>query len=370
MQNEVTNDLLRVIVEEARDYAFIVLDRSGGIQRWNRGAELLFGHPAEEILGRHFSALFTIEDVHAGVPEKELERAVLEGRAEDQRWHARRDGTRFYADGVTTAVRWENGVAAFVKISRDATSLKHAEEERQRLLVREQQLNREKDDFFAAVSHELRTPLTAITGWLALLERDPDDRELVQDAIASVRQASETLTKLVDDLLDSIRARSGKMRVVTKPADLAEVAGAAIRAFRLPCQAKRLTVHEDLGTGVMVLCDETRMHQVISNLVSNAIRHSAEGGRIDIRLRTESDLAVFEVTDHGEGIDASLLPFVFEPFRQQRGAKVGLGLGLAIARSLMELHGGTIQAESPGPGQGSTFRIRLPLLPRGDGAQA
>ena len=357
-------ELLRVIVDEATDYAFIVLDRQGRIQRWNPGAELLFGYSANDILTCDFSILFTAEDVHAAVPEAELRQATEVGKAVDRRWHVRRDGTRFFADGVTTALRNCSGeIIGFVKLARDVTALQAADEDRRRMLIREQQLNREKDDFFAAVSHELRTPLTAISGWLELIDRHRDDEQMLRDGIAVMQQAAASLSKLVDDLLDAVRTRTGKMRVDAKPADLAAIVTEAVHAFRLAFEAKQLTVHEKLEPGIVVIGDATRLHQVMWNLISNAIRHNVPGGVVDVILRRSGSEAVIEVRDTGEGIDPALLPYIFEPFRQQASARSGgLGLGLAIARSLIELHGGTIEAESEGAGRGATFRLRLPLF--------
>jgi PAS domain S-box-containing protein len=357
-------ELLRVVVDEAADYAFIVLDDAGCIQRWNPGAERLFGYPAAEVATRHFSILFTAEDVHAAVPEAELQKAAEAGKALDRRWHVRRDGTRFFADGVTTALRnGSNEIIGFVKLTRDVTALQAADEDRRRLLIREQQLNRDKDDFFAAVSHELRTPLTAINGWLELISRSPSDTEMIRDGIAVMQHATANLAKLADDLLDAVRTRTGKMRVNAKPTDLAAVVSEAVHAFRLAFEAKQLNVREVLEPGLIVVGDATRLHQVMWNVISNAIRHNVSGGAVDIVLRRDGSEAVVEVRDTGEGIDPALLPYIFEPFRQHASGKSGgLGLGLAIARSLIELHGGTIEAESEGTGRGATFRVRLPLL--------
>jgi PAS domain S-box-containing protein len=356
-------ELLRVVVEEAADYAFIVLDSEGCIQRWNPGAELLFGYPADEILTRHFSILFTAEDVSARIPDAELQTAAEEGKAPDRRWHVRRDGTRFFADGVTTVLRNGEGIIGFVKLVRDVTALQAVDEDRRRMLIREQQLNRDKDDFFAAVSHELRTPLTAITGWLELINRNPADEEMLRDGIAVMHQAAASLTKLVDDLLDAVRTRTGKMRVDAKPADLAAIVTEAVHAFRIAFEAKQLTVHEVLEPHVIVIGDATRLHQVMWNLISNAIRHNVPGGVVDVVLRRDGANAVIEVRDTGDGIDPALLPYIFEPFRQHASGKSGgLGLGLAIARSLIEIHGGTIEADSEGLGRGATFRVTLPLL--------
>lgn len=351
------------MVEDATDYSFIVIDADGTIATWNRGAEALFGFTPDEIIGRHISTIFTIDDVRDGVPQQEMETAVAEGKAIDSRWHVRNDGTRFFADGITRSFTDSDGkLLGFVKIARDATPLKHAEEERQRLLLRAQELSRDKDHFFAAVSHELRTPLTAINGWLGLMGNDVTNTDLVRDGLDSVQQATRTLSKLVDDLLDSVRTRTGKMRVVTEPVDFGKIVQDAIQAFRISFSAKQIDVRQSIAENVTVLGDATRLQQVIWNLVSNAINHTPAGGTLEISLRTEDEMAVVDVRDSGAGIDPEFLPFIFEPFRQKRSGNVGgLGLGLAIARSLIELHGGTISAASEGTGRGATFTVRCPL---------
>jgi PAS domain S-box-containing protein len=359
--------LLRAVVEDACDYAFIILGADGTVRRWNRGAVMLFGFLAEDIVGRHVSTLYTIEDVRAGVPEDELDTAARDGRAEDSRWHVRANGTRFFATGVTTVLRDEatGAVAGYVKLARDATAVRRAQEERERLLVREQQLNREKDDFFAAVSHELRTPLTSLSGWIALLEHAPQDPQTVQDGLVNMRQAVDMLTKLVDDLLDTARTRAAKMDLTPEKVELRKVVSDSVQAFRLSLEAKRLAIHENLTDGITVTGDPTRLQQIVWNIVGNAIKHTPPGGSINVDLRREDGHGVIEVCDTGEGIDPSFLPYIFEPFRQQSGRRDGLGLGLAIARSLTELHGGTIAAESDGIGRGATFRVRLPVADAG-----
>jgi two-component system CheB/CheR fusion protein len=356
--------LLKAVVEDACDYAFIILDAEGMIRRWNRGAQVLFGYLPEEILGRHVSTLFTIEDLRAGAPDEELVLAARDGRAEDVRWHVRADGTRFFTNGVTTALRDGNGqLSGYVKLARDATMVKRAHEERERLLVREQQLNREKDSFFAAVSHELRTPLTALAGWIGLIEHAPHEARVVEQGIVQMKQAVAMLTKLVDDLLDTARSRAAKMAVAPRRVELRPIVAESVQAFRLQAEAKRLQIRQQLAEHLLVEGDPVRLQQVVWNIVANAIKHTPSGGAIDIELRRERADALIEVRDTGDGIDPLFLPYIFEPFRQQndRDHSGGLGLGLAIARSLVELHGGTIVAESDGVGHGATFRVCLPL---------
>ena len=248
------------------------------------------------------------------------------------------------------------------KLARDGTSLKLAQEERERLLVREQQLNREKDFFFAAVSHELRTPLTALSGWISMMERTPDDPQMISEGLLNSRQAAEMLTKLVNDLLDTAKARAARMEIVPERVDLRPIVAESVQAFRLSWESKQLQVRQQLTENVPVMGDPTRLQQIIWNILGNAIKHTPPGGAIEVKLNTRERKGVIEIRDTGDGIDPSFLPYIFEPFRQQSGGDGGLGLGLAIARSLVELHGGTIAAESEGVGRGATFRVSLPLV--------
>jgi PAS domain S-box-containing protein len=355
--------LLKTLLEDATGYAFVTLDARGVIERWSRGAELLFGQTAADVIGSHVSVIFTIEDVRADVPQQELRAAAAgEGSVGHARWHVRADGTRFLANDVMTAIKDASGdVCGFVKVAFDATEQKRAADERERRLVHEQQLNRDKDTFFAAVSHELRTPLTAVSGWVALLERAADDPATVREGLANMKHSVDMMATLVSDLLDTARARAAKMQIVPKRVELGPIVLAAVQAFRQQWEAKQVFVDHDIPDGLTVIGDPTRLHQVVWNLITNAIKHTPAGGEIDIAVRGEDGQGVIEIRDSGDGIDPVFLPHIFEPFRQHERDGEGLGLGLAIARALVDAHGGTITAQSDGSGRGATFRVRLPL---------
>lgn len=248
-----------------------------------------------------------------------------------------------------------------------------AEQERAEMLAREQEArkqaeeaNRLKDEFLATVSHELRTPLTAIVGWAHLMRGGLLDPESSERAIETIERNAQSQTQLIEDLLDISRIITGKLRLAVRPIDLTQVIKAAIDAVRPAATAKKIelqTVFDPAEGSVSV--DPDRMQQVVWNLLTNAVKFTPQGGRVSVQLEHDDSHAQIIVRDSGEGISPEFLPFVFERFRQADGSNTrahgGLGLGLAIVRHLIELHGGTITADSLGLGHGATFTVKLPL---------
>jgi signal transduction histidine kinase len=225
---------------------------------------------------------------------------------------------------------------------------------------------RMRDDFLATLSHELRTPLNAMLGWVRLLRLHADDPSLRTHAIDVIERNARTQAQLVNDLLDVSRIITGRMHLTFTPVDLASLVAAGVEALTPTATAKHMTlvVEADPIRGT-VEGDAARLQQVVWNLVSNAIRFTPHGGRVTVRLRHQNGSAEISVTDSGIGIAADVLPFVFDRFRQGDSSLTrtagGLGLGLAVVRHLVELHGGTVQAVSEGPNRGSTFYARLPI---------
>lgn len=364
----------RLLVESVRDYAIFLLDPRGHVASWNAGAERIKGYGADEIIGRHFSTFYLEEEIATGKCEMELRVAAAEGRFEDEGWRKRRDGTTFWANVIITALRNAEGrLVGYAKVTRDLTERKRAEEERIRFEAEQKAreaadaANRAKDEFLAHVSHELRTPLNAILGWARLLRSDmPEERR--DRAIATVERNAEAMAHLIEDLLDVSRIVSGKMRLDIGAVDLALVVERALDATRIGAEAKGIRIDSKVeGTPPTVPGDASRLQQVVWNLVCNAVKFTPQGGRIDVVVRERDGQIEVVVADTGAGIAPELLGHVFSPFwqgaTQGRGATRGLGLGLAIVQSIAELHGGRIEAQSPGPGLGTTFILSLPLPP-------
>jgi signal transduction histidine kinase/response regulator RpfG family c-di-GMP phosphodiesterase len=259
------------------------------------------------------------------------------------------------------------------ELQQEVAERKQAEEERARMLIREQaaraeaeQANRTKDEFLATLSHELRTPLTAILGWSHLLRTNRLDEGNIARALETIERNARAQSQLIDDLLDVSRIITGKLRLELHPVDLLPIIEAAIDSMRPAAEAK--TIRFDVALereASKVSGDANRLQQVVWNLFSNAVKFTPDGGSVTVRLERTDSHARITVSDTGQGIEPQFLPFIFDRFRQADGSTTrkhgGLGLGLAIVRHLVELHGGTIKVHSEGKGRGATFTIELPL---------
>ena len=358
----------RLLVENVRDYAIFLLDAEGHVASWTPEAERIKGYTAEEIVGRHFCVFFTEEDRRRGAPEQELRTARTAGRAEGEGWRVHKDGSRFWGDEIVAPIADETGVLrGFARIVRDLTDRQRAALEREQLYAEAREANRLKDEFLGTVSHELRTPLNAILGWAHLLEMKGSDvgEALHNRAVRTIARNAEVQAQLVDDLLDVSRIISGKMRLRFGTSNMRDIVMAAVDSLRPAAAAKNVDLRMSSSPMVATIwADADRLQQVVWNLLSNAIKFTSPGGTVEVRAQHSDDVMVLTVTDTGVGIPAEVLPFVFERFRQADSSTTrgygGVGLGLAIVRHLVELHGGSVHAASAGSGQGATFTVRLP----------
>jgi len=521
---------LRLIFESAKDYAIFTLDLNGIIASWNSGAERLLGYTETEAIGCSIRMIFTPEDNEQGQAEYERQTALLQGRAEDERWHVRKDGNRFWASGLMMPLLNEADCPqGFVKIMQDKTAQRQASERlqllyettrdllktqqplalmhtlfrklsvqldlhcyynfmveekdnrlmlhlrnydglseeraqaiawielgeylcglvaqtQQQLVLNQAQIsthpnakaisemgitayagqpliaqgrllgtlsfasrtrthftpaeiellrstcdqiaialeraslndslqqqaeqlrqaNRIKDEFLAVLSHELRSPLNPILGWSKLLQTGKLDAAKTAQALATIERNARLQSELIEDLLDVSKILQGKLSLNMRPVDLALTVESAIETVNLASVAKSIDIRTVLDPQVgQILGDSGRLQQIVWNLVSNAVKFTSAGGRVEVNLTRVGNQAQITVADTGIGIAREFLPYVFDYFRQKDGATTrkfgGLGLGLAIVRHLVELHGGTVVADSPGEGLGATFTVRLPL---------
>jgi len=378
-----SEERFRLLVETVTDYAIFMLDPHGNVASWNRGAERIKGYRRDEIIGRHFSVFYRPEDVQSRHPQHELEIATEVGRFEEEGWRVRKDGTLFWASVIINAVRDEKGtLRGFAKVTRDLTSRRAAEQQGLDL-VREQaarteaeKANQVKDEFLAVLSHELRTPLNAIVGWAHLL-RTPGSLppEQVTRGLEAIERNATIQTQIVSDVLDISRITSGKVRLSPRRVDAREFVMAAVDTIRPAAEARRIELRSTLPPEPQfVWADPDRLQQVAWNLLSNSVKFTPSGGRVDVTLATSDSRVALTVRDNGLGIRSDFLPHVFESFRQGDSSSSrthgGLGLGLAIVRRIVELHGGDVRAESEGEGQGTTVTVRLPVLPVAGGLPA
>ncbi len=353
-----SEERFRLLIEGVRDYAIYMLDPLGMIQSWNSGAQLIKGYAASEVIGRHYSMFFRSEDVEAGLPTKELRDALQQGRTEEEGWRVRKDGSTFWANIVMAPIRGADGThLGFAKVTRDMT-------ERSRLRNLEHS-SRQMNEFLAMLAHELRNPLAPIRNAVSILQLEPAPSATVRNSRDMIDRQLSQLTRLVDDLLDAGRMTSGKIRIKPERVSFNQIVARAVEAARPGMDARthvfKLVVPAE---DVWVNADEMRLVQVLQNLLSNACKFTPAGGAITLSASVAQGRLHVDVTDSGEGISPASMESIFELFSQGDGLAAsrqsGLGIGLSLARSLVEMHGGSIWASSPGAGQGSTFSFELP----------
>ena len=350
------------LVKNIRDHSIFTLDPQGRITSWNREAEKILGYTEAEALGQHFSIIFTPEDQQAGVPTQELATAMSEGRAEDERWHMRKSGERFWALGIVTPTQDASGAhTGYSKILRDMTDRKRAEEGLQ-------QADKRKDEFLATLAHELRNPLAPIRNGLQLLKLTTAPATWEQAREMMERQLAQ-MVRLVDDLLDISRITCNKLELRKAPVELWAVVQSAVETARPQIEASGHTLTVTLPPQPIHLhADLTRLAQVFWNLLNNSAKYTEPGGRISLVAEMQGGEAVVTVQDNGIGLAAESMPGLFQIFsqvdRSLERAQGGLGIGLALVKGLTEAHGGRVEARSEGVGQGCTFVVRLPVLER------
>ena len=393
-----------MLVETVEDYAIFALDSTGHIVSWNPGAQRFKGYAASEIVGRHFSIFYPAEDLAAQKPQKELEIAAEVGRLEDEGWRIRKDGTRFWANVVITALRAADGeLVGFAKITRDLTLRRAAEQqavEDARRLALEEALrraaelrshdlsallervqeqadeleqrrreaeiaNRTKSEFLAAMSHELRTPLNAIAGYVELLLLGVRG-ELTEDQsldLQRVRRSQQVLLSLVNDILNFSKIEAGKVRFEIEPVVLAAVFENVAAMISPQASAKHLTFTWDAcSPAIVARADAGKVEQILLNLLSNAVKFTPSGCCVSLTCGAEDARVFAYVRDTGIGIPLDRQPEIFEPFvqldRSLMNPREGAGLGLAISRDLALGMDGDLTVESEA-GVGSTFTLSL-----------
>jgi len=352
---------LRLMIASVQDYAIFMLDAKGCVTSWNPGAERITGYRQDEILGVHFSRLFTPEDIDDGKPARELDVAANQGRVEDEAWRVRKDGSRFWANVVISAVRDQLGqLVGFTKVTRDLTERRRLEDERVRL-AQAQEAIRLRDEFLSIASHELRTPLTALQLQLqGLLKRVGGEDERLMNKINKAARSGERLADLIENLLDVGRIASGRLTLKLETFDLVEAARDVLERLRDSATQVGCTLSLNADGPVLGKWDRLRVEQIATNLLGNAIKYAA-GKAIMIVAKQDGDDAVLEVHDRGPGLREEDLTRIFERFeRASSEASSGMGLGLYIARQIAESHGGTVTARNLANG-GACFTARLPV---------
>ncbi|HKQ09457.1 MAG TPA: ATP-binding protein [Blastocatellia bacterium] len=355
--------------------AVVAVDNEQRITYINAAAERQYGVAASEVLGSSLDAMYAYR-----WPRPEDEAAANAAIEETGIWrgenvHVKRDGEAIHVESHVSRLRDRNGeIAGLLAVIRDISERKRVEQSREELLEREQaaraqaeEASRLKDEFLATVSHELRTPLNAILGWARMLNMHDLKGDVAQRGLTTIEKNAQAQAQLIEDLLDVSRIVSGKLRLSVMPVRVAAIIEDAVETIHPAAEAKGVSLDLDIDSDSgLVSADPQRLQQMVWNLLSNAVKFTPRDGHVQVRLARVNSHVEIVVSDTGQGIAPEFLPYVFDRFRQADGSITrpysGLGLGLAIVRHLVELHGGSVEARSAGINQGAMFTIRLPLL--------
>ena len=359
-------ELICLIPEQAIEFAMIFIDLDGIIRYWSPGAARIFGASSELKIGTSCATLFTAEDVARGLPQLEMEIARSDGVAQNDRWMGRHDGSRFWATGALIALRDGSELLGYVKILRNRTDLKERMESLRLQAEAADAMSRRKDVFLSTLSHELRNPLAPLTQATHLLRMAARPSPELEPTVKIIERQVESLRRLVDDLLDITRIGVGKVDLNKEPVVIQEVIRRALESARPAIRQQRheVTVLAP-PSPIRVEADPARLEQVFLNLIHNAAKYTPEGGKISVKVTVDGREAITIIEDNGVGIPHEMLPRIFDLFTQVEASRShsqgGLGIGLAIVKDLVTLHGGSVQVRSDGPGMGSEFTVRMPL---------
>lgn len=372
-----SEERFRLLIENVREYAIFMLDPRGFVSSWNVGAQRIKGYSAREIIGKHFSVFYTPEDVLAGKPGRALAIAETEGSYQTEAQRVRKDGSRFWADVLLSALRDDRGLLrGYAKVTRDVTD-RRAQQERELEMEREharrfrehaervQALERTKSNFLNLVSHELRTPLGILKGYLSMIEDGTLGRvpPRLAGTIPTLHRSVGEMSTLVEELLELARIEDRRLQLRKQRLDAVSVVVNVVDRFRTlnPERSVDFTPPE---AAILVDIDQDRISVIIENLLRNAVTYSPEGGEISVELKLWEDSLLISVSDRGIGIAPQHLGQLFTRFGRIETAETaaiqGTGLGLYLSRELARLHGGDITVESK-LGEGSTFTLSLPL---------
>jgi two-component system CheB/CheR fusion protein len=358
--------LLARALAQAEEHALILLDADARVVTWFRGATAIFGYEPVEMIGETLQRLLSADDITRGELELELRTASSYGKYDIGRWHVRKDGVPIWATGTTTAVRDDDGaIAGFITVMHDSTDIRsHLDTLQARLDVAARAEN-ERHVVLGTLAHELRQPLGPLRHAAHAIRLLAGDRPQVNASLEIIERQVRYIVSVVEDLLESTRVGVGKTELHCEKVQLAEVVGKAVETCSLTVNERMQRVEVLLADELVIEVDPVRLQQVLVNLIQNASKFSPPHSSIWVKATVDSGEVVLRVEDEGQGVPAELLPKIFDLFTQARpdgcATERGLGLGLGLVKSLVELHGGTVQAKSEGAGKGTEMVVRLPM---------
>lgn len=360
--------LADVLLRQNRQFGVLFMDCDGTLRGWSRAAHFITGYTAQEAIGQPASLLFVEDDLARKLDEHELATARAVGHAEDERWHARKGGSRFWSSGMSFPIRDRAGeVTGFLKLFRDATHLRARTKYLENMLLECTTLSAQRNMFLDTIAHELRNPLAPLRTTLHLLQRGTQaSASQTATALAVMERQLHVLERLVEDLVDLARVNTGKLSLVYQTVNLQALVSAVVDGGQEAAAQSGISLHCVLPTvPIDIEADADRLHQVLANLLNNAIKFTPGGGKVWLTATTDQTHFMIQVKDTGQGISPALLPRIFDMFTQASGGGdgrrgAGLGIGLAVVKAIVSRHGGTIDVRSEGEGKGADFIVRIP----------
>jgi len=362
-----TAEFYSQIIDSLQDYSIFTLDKDYIINSWSSGAANIFGYATDEVIGESFDIIFTDEDLKNGVPKKEIEVALKEGRATDNRWHIAKDKSLFYAYGLVFPLTGIDGeLLGYVKILRDLTERKQSEDAIKKYVQELEELNSHKESVMAILSHDLRSPLSAIIGTAKYLMNNFQKMktENVQEMLEMLYKSSIDELDMLDYLVEWARIKYASDAFTPTQIKLNEYIQTVFNSLNENASVKTINLYHDVEENTLVFADSKMLLSIIQNIVSNAINHTGNGGSIHISAKKEIDKIIVQIKDNGVGMSQEIQEKLFKPqmktLSETRKKHKGAGIGLLLVKGFLEKNGGEIWVESV-EGEGASFYFTLPL---------
>ncbi|WP_394992401.1 ATP-binding protein [Emticicia sp.] len=362
-----TAEFYSQIIDSLQDYSIFTLDKEFIINSWSSGSTKIFGYETDEVIGEHFDIIFTEEDKKNGIPKKEIEIALEEGRATDNRWHIAKDKSLFYAYGLVFPLTGIDGeMLGYVKILRDLTERKKSEDAIKKYVKELEELNTHKESVLAILSHDLRSPLSAIIGTAKYLKTNFHKMEpdVVQEMLTLLYKLSTDELDMLDYLVEWARIKYASDVFSPTKIKLIQYIEKVFDTLNETASINTINLHHEIEENISVFADSKMLLSIIHNIVSNAIRHTQKGGTITISAKTKDDKIIIQVKDTGIGMSKEIQEKLFKPqiktLSEARKENKGAGIGLLLVKGFLEKNDGEIWVESI-EGEGSSFYFTLPI---------
>lgn len=362
-----TTEFYSQIIDSLQDYSIFTVDKALNINSWNSGATKIFQYETDEVIGKPFEIIFTKKDIKAGIPKIEIDTALKEGRSVDVRWHLCKDGNKFYADGLVFPLKSvEEEVIGYVKILRDITERKKAEDSIKKHTKELEELNTHKESVLAILSHDLRSPLAGIIQGAEYLKLNFDkikpafEKELLEE----LHKAFINELSMLDYLVEWARIKYAADAFTPTKIELTHYVEKVFETLKETAAIKTINLQHEIEEKASVFADEKMLLSIIQNIVSNAIKHTRKGGDISVTAKKSEDKMIVEIKDTGIGMSTEIQNNLFVPqiisLSKARGENKGAGIGLLLVKGFLEKNGGEIWVESV-EGEGSSFYFTLPI---------